>query len=133
MHQDLSLDDFFTGLLAALCDEGVGALTVRGDDFYQAVEKTYKTLENLASDYDVDPRFAIFLDPVYGDSASIREAISGAVLRDVATLDNADYRDLRINLDPDQAEGLLNGLPGAADLYGRLAKAFLGSYRFATA
>ncbi|MGX1612572.1 hypothetical protein ACWIF8_01600 [Micromonospora chalcea] len=133
MKRDMTLDDFFTGLLAALADRGVGVLAVRGDEFYQAVRTSYQTLEHLASRYQIDPRFAIFLDPIYGDSALVREAVGSAIVRHLATLESSESQDLRIRLGREQAESLLRQLPGSAELYEKLADAFLGSYPFVAA
>ena len=130
MKQDLTLDDFFTGLLAALADRGIGVLALRDEHFYKAILDSYQILDGLAGSYHVDCRFAIYLDPIYGDSSVVREAVSGVVMKNLAVLESSDRHDLRIRVDRDQAENLLTRLPGKPALYEKLASVFLRSYPY---
>jgi hypothetical protein len=130
VRRDLTVDDFLTGLLAALANRGVRVISIRGDEFYRAIEQAFHALESTANERAIEPRFAVFLDPVHGDSPVIREAISSVVLRDLASLDNPEYQDLRLKLTRGQAELLLKTLPGGAALYELIADAFIASYPY---
>lgn len=132
MRRDLTVDDFATGLLAALASRGVRVISIRGDEFYGAIEKAFHVLEATADDKCVDVRFAVYLDPLHGDSPVVREAISTVVLRDLASLDNPEYQDLRLKIVDDQAKLLLETLPGGEALYQQLADAFVRSYPYIT-
>ena len=132
MARDLTADDFVTGLLAALAERGVRVISIRGEEFYSAIEYAFTTLEAVAGDHRVEPRFAVFLDPLHGDSPVVREAVSSVVLRDLASLDNPEYQDLRLKIVNDQAEMLLAALPGGAALYETLADAFVRCYPYIT-
>jgi len=128
--RDLTADDFVTGLLAALACRGVRVISIRGEEFYQAMEHAYRALEAAAAERLVEPRFAVFLDPIHGDSPVVREAISTVVLRDLASLDNPEYQDLRLKMVEGQADLLLNTLPGGSALYEHIAEAFVMWYPY---
>lgn len=130
---DLTVDDFFAGLLAALVEKGIGVLSTRGEPFYRAVEASYRELEAVAHTRRLDPRFVILVDPIHGDSPVVREAVYGATLRHLASLDAPEFSDLRIKLDHAQAQTLLRHLPGGPGVYEEIAEIFLSSYPFVTA
>lgn len=133
MKQDLTADDFITGLLAALAVRGVRVISLRGGAFDQSMQTAYTALEARSEEYRVQPRFAIFLDPVHYDSPVVRQAVSGVVLRDIASLDNPEYQDLRLKISSLQAEALLGSLPGQPSLYKTLAEFFVGAYPYVSA
>lgn len=126
--RDLSMDEFMTGLLAAAAARGVETISIRGEAFYSAIESAYQQLESEAYTRDLNIRFFVMLDPVYGDSPIVRDAISGAVQRDLVSLDNPEYQDMRLKIGLDEAAVLLDRLPGGAELFGAIASAFLSEY-----
>lgn len=123
--RDLTLDDFFTGLLAALAGKGIALMPIKGEPFYRAIEASYRALEDLSDEYQVDPRFAVFIDPIHRDSAVVMEAVGSAVLRDLAVVDGPEFQELRIKLRRDQAENLLGQLPGGVPLFAAISEVFL--------
>ncbi len=129
MAQDVSLDEFLTGLFAALVERGVTSVSVRGESFYRAVEAAYQRLEDDQADYNVDPRFVILIDPIYTDCPTVREAIGSLMVRNVAWISGLVYDDLHLRIRYDEAQALLNYLPGGDSLYSELADTFLQSYR----
>jgi hypothetical protein len=131
--RDLTVDDFVTGLLAALACRGVRVISIRGEEFYEAMARAYQALETIAGREGIEPRFAVFLDPLHGDSPVVREAISAVVVRDLASLDNPEYQDLRLKIFEEQATMLLQSLPGGPSLYERIAEAFIQSYPYVNA
>lgn len=129
-HRDLTVDDFLTGLIAGLASRSVATVSLRGESFYQAIEQTFDRLRSEATARDLDLRFRVFRDPIYGDSAIVRDAISGAVQRDLVSLDNPEYLDMRLKVGPEEALLLLERLPGGQELFLRLADEFLHQYRW---
>ncbi|GAB7046104.1 hypothetical protein JCM9534A_12300 [Catenuloplanes indicus JCM 9534] len=132
-RRHLSLDDFFAGILAVLKLRGVRVISVHGDRFYRAIEASYEKLESRASDYNVEPRFAIYLDPIYEDSPVIQEAIAGAILRNIASISVPGNHDLQIRLGSAHAHGLLSRLPGGGALYGEIVDEFLAKTPYVAA
>ena len=130
LTKKLTRDDFLVGLLAALAKRGVIAISIRGREFYEAVECAFHSLEAVAGKFDVTPWFVIVLDPIHGDSPAIKESISSAVLRDIVSLDNPEYQDLRIKFGPTEADILLDNVPGGPELFDVLASTFIDAYPY---
>jgi hypothetical protein len=124
-RRDLSLDDFFAGILATLKIRGIRIITVHGDDFYRAIEASYGKLVARAGNYKVEPRFAIYLDPIYRDSPMVQDAIAGAILRNIASMSIPGHHDLHIRMGLAHAHALLLRLPGSPELYGEIVDEFL--------
>lgn len=128
MSADLTANDFVSGLLASFARKGIAAVSLRSPGFYTAALDAFGRLSQLAEKYEIDVRFYVFLDPIYGDSPVIREAVSDAVQRNLISLDNPEYQDLRLRIGSDEANLLLAKLPGGPELYEQLAEAFLADY-----
>lgn len=125
----ITADDFMTGLLAALALEGVETLSMRDEDFNQAVADAFTALQTRAAeDGDVRANFTIAVSATYGDSPDVRQAITRSVQRDLVSLDNPEYQKVRLKIDRSTARKYLDKLPGDADLYRAAAQEFLRHY-----
>ena len=122
---DVTVDDLMTGLIATCAMRGLSTLSLRGDRFFEAIEASYRELERLAPDAGLDVRFTVLLDRVYRDSPVVREAVSTAVQRNLISLDNPEYQEMRIKFSRDEAARLLKDLPGDARVYDRIADVYL--------
>jgi hypothetical protein len=128
MAEKLSADDFFTGLLAALRLKGHTSISIRGDRFDQALAAVFQALQDAAPAQDLDIRFRIRLHPVHGDSSTVRDSLYQAVQRNLISLDNPEYQDIRLKLTPAEAHAVLLELPGGDKFYADLADRFLEQY-----
>src|SRR5712692_1541287 len=111
-RKDLSVDDFMTGLISTLALRHHDVVSLRERDFFRRVEESFRVVTEDASRVGVEVRFWITLDDFHKDSPVVREAISAAVLRDLVSLDNPEYQDMRIKLTPREAELQLETVPG---------------------
>jgi hypothetical protein len=127
MNKRITADDFFTGLFAALALRGLTTLSLRDDAFDKAVARTFNKLQRMADEEGLNIRFRIRLHPLHGDSAIVRDSITNAVKRDLISLDNPVYQDIRLKLNPSEAEQYLSELPGGAPLFRQLVEEFLHS------
>lgn len=130
MSVDLTVDDFVSGLLAALVRRRVKAVSTRGDVFYEAVAAGYERLLKTVDESDsltVSLDFAVYLDPLYRDSPVIGEAITAAVQRNMISRDNPEFVDFRMKFGPSEADRILASLPGDPAWYDSAAAAFLAS------
>lgn len=126
---ELTADDFVLGLFAALTRDDVPTVSMREEHFYEAVQATYRRLQELQrQDPDVaELSFRVKLDPLYGDSAVVRNAINAVVQRTFLSLDNPEFVNIRSKLTPDQAERTIAHLPGKPEWYAELARTFAGA------
>lgn len=126
--QDITVDDFITGLVAAFADRDVSSVSIRSPEFYRAIERVFSHLEREAAGEGLEVRFLVALDPVYEDSPVVRDAISGAVQRDLVSLDNPEYQDMRLKIGRDEAALFLERVPGTPELFRALADEFMADY-----
>ena len=124
----ISLDDFMTGLIAGLAAEGVQAISIRDAEFYAAVDAAFRRLESISDERGLRLKFWITLNRVYGDSADVRVGITRAVQRDLVSLDNPVYVNMRLRVDESDSESYLRQLPGGPGVYRELTRAFLDHY-----
>ncbi|TXH08379.1 MAG: hypothetical protein E6R04_11065 [Spirochaetes bacterium] len=109
----VSLDDFVTGLVAGLAAEGIKAVSIQDTDFYAAVEAAFQEFESLIETAGLRLKFWITRNPVYGDSADVREGIARAVQRDLISLDTPTYLNMRLLVGPKDSPSYLEKLPGS--------------------
>ena len=127
-RDDVTIDDFITGLIAAFATREVASISIRGPEFYRAVADVYDKLLGMADTENLDVRFVVSLDPMYEDSPVVRDAISAAVQRDLVSLDNPEYQDMRLKVRPSEGKLFLKRLPLSAEMYEQLADGFLENY-----
>jgi hypothetical protein len=123
--EELSADDFIAGLFAALAKRRVKTLSMREDNFYAGTRASFEKLQFLSGgDNAIRLNFRVILDPLYGDSSVIREALNSAIQRRLVSLDNPEFVDIRMKFGPDEAVELIDRLPGDPSWYDQLADAF---------
>ena len=129
MSKRMTADDFFTGLFAALAVRGSDFFSIRNERFDAALAETFANdLRPMADAEDIELDFRIRLHPIHGDSLTVRDGISNAAQRDLISLDNPEYQDIRLKLTPKDAEPILEQLPASRELFIRVADAFLLKY-----
>lgn len=127
-NTDVTIDDFMTGLIAGLAKLGVTVVSIRDNLFYKAVVDAFNQFESEASGAGVRPRFWLSLNKIYGDSPDIRDALTRAVQRDLVSLDNPEYLDMRLKISSKDADLYFERLAGGADLYIDAAAKFRAAY-----
>ena len=124
----VSLNDFFTGLLAGLAHERVQTISIEGPSFYKAVVDVFQRLEAQAEDRHLNLRFWLTQDETHQDSPDVRDGITSAVQRRLISLDNPTYQRMRLKIDADEANDYLEDVPGGKELFLELAAAFKDEY-----
>ncbi len=125
MSTDYTVDDFVTGVIAACKTKGYQSISMRDDRFYRGMKASFDELQHEAAKRDLDVRFWVFLDQFHHDSPVISEAVRSAVVRNLVSLDNPEFVNMRIKVDAETAESLLNRLPVGPSLHRHLAEVFL--------
>lgn len=127
-RNSMTLDDFFTGFVAGLAARGVKVVSIRGERFHKAMEDVFHTLEQEADASGLRLKFVIHRNEVHGDSPDVREALAKGVQRDLVSLDNPEYQDMRLKITSQAAGAYFKRLPGSAELYIQLADSFIANY-----
>ncbi len=127
--KNLYVSDFITGLLAALTLEEVSVLSLRKHRLDIAIEKLNDDLEKEATLENLKIRFHIQTHPIHRDSSIIQEALYEAAQRDLVSLDNPEFQDVRLKISIEEAPLYLNSVLGSPEMYKRLAKRFIQYYR----
>jgi capsid protein len=124
----LSADDFFTGFFAALTMKRCKTVSRQGQTFDSALADTFDTFQKHAKELDIDLGFRIRLNPIHHDSVVVRDGIAGAARRDLVSLDNPIYQNIRLKLSEEEARKLLERLPGGQELFAGLVEQFFDVY-----
>lgn len=127
--QRLTANDFFTGLFSALKLRGESSFSIRDDRFDSVIKQLYDGLESRATEEGVELAFRVKPHRIYGESKTVRMALSAAAQNRVISFDNPEYLDLRIKLDEDEAERKLQRLHVKPELFDNLASEFVQLYR----
>jgi hypothetical protein len=124
----MTLDDFFTGFVAGLAARGVRVVSIRGNQFHEAMEEVFRATEVEAAEEGVRLRFAISRNKLHGDSPDVREALAKGVQRDIVSLDNPEYQNMRLKIGKAYAAKYFDRLPGKPEMYLKMADTFLSKY-----
>lgn len=122
-------NDFFTGILAGLATHNVSTLSLRSNRLDKAFAQVFKDLQSESGDLNLDLRFRIRLHNIHGDSETVQQGLYEAAQRNIVSLDNPEFQDVRLRITLEDAEAYLAGVPGPADLYKRLAGNLIKYYR----
>lgn len=117
-----------TGFLAALAARHVTVVSIRETDFYAAVVRTFEELERQVAGTSLSLKFWLTQDSTHGDAPEVREGITKAVQRDLISLDNPTYTQMRLKISEADAARYLERVPGGADVYLPLADVFMDLY-----
>ena len=95
--------------------------------FYEAVRASSTSSSSWPTEKPdvINIAFRVKLDPLYGDSAVVRNAINAVVQRTFLSLDNPEFVTLQSKLNEAEAMDAIGRLPGRAEWYAEMADAFL--------
>lgn len=125
----LNANEFFLGLFAALKLQGQDAFSIRADRFDAAIKEIYEGAPHLPGGANVSLAFRVRPHEIYGDSRTVRRALTAAAQRRVISFDNPEYLDIRIQLDEFDAARKLRRLGAPEGFFDGLADQFLCAYR----
>jgi hypothetical protein len=125
----ISANEFFLGLFAALKLHGQDAFSIRADRFDAAIKEISEKAGALPGGNQVSLAFRVRPHEIYGDSRTVRRALTAAAQRRVISFDNPEYLDIRIQLDEFDAARKLSRLGAPEGFFDGLADAFLRAYR----
>lgn len=130
-QKPLYLADFMTGLFAALAQQNAPPLSLRENRFCRAVKDAFDHLEQEAEAYGVELRFYIEPHPIHGTDPDLDDELTEAAKRNLISLDNPEYQDIRLKIEAGDAPRYLKRVPGSPQMYLRLAEIVLAKYNAA--
>jgi hypothetical protein len=127
----VTVDDFMTGLLAGLALRGERLIDLADTRFDQAVAAAYEELLRRGTPgLEID--FEIIPDAVHGDSTVAQDALTAAIESRLVARVNPTFRRVRVVIDNPWAKTLMSELPGGAELYKDLTRAYMERYKAAS-
>jgi hypothetical protein len=128
--KSMYLSDLLTGLLAGLALRKIGALSIRSNQFDRALARLVdQDLQHEAEQHGFVLRFRVRPHEIHGDSTVVQRALYEAAQRDLISLDNPEFQDIRLKIAPNQARSYFEGLPGSPEMYEALSSKLLQYYR----
>ncbi len=124
----VTVGEFFSGLFAALADQGHRQVYRCGERFNEAVTVAFKSFDEEIASQGFKPSFVIILNPFYGDSEAIEQGLIASVTRDLISHLNPSFEQFQLNLAPEEASEILKTLPGGPELYRSVAEKFFDHY-----
>jgi hypothetical protein len=132
--QSLYLSDLLTGLIAGLALNKITALSIRNNQFDQALARLVdEDLKQEAERRGFVVKFRVRPHQIHGDSTAVQRALYEAAQRDLISLDNPEFQDIRLKIAPSEAPSYFNGLPGDPGMYAALSSKLLKYYQEAAA
>ncbi len=126
---NFTANEFFLGLFSALKLQGQDAFSIRADRFDATIREIYEKVPDLPGGENVSLRFKVRPHEIYGDSKTVRKALSAAAQGRVISFDNPDYLDIRVQLDEVDAARKLSRLDAPNGFFDSLADEFIRVYR----
>jgi len=125
---NLYLSDLMTGLLVAMAMRRKSVFSLRDSRIDRAMSRLFADVQEESERAGLRVRFRIQPHPIHGDSPAVHQALRDARKRDLASLDNPEFQDVRGKLHREDAAAYFEGLPGSPEMYQRLADKFLQYY-----
>jgi len=128
--KSLYLSDLLTGLLAGLALQKITALSIRNNQFDRALAKLVdEDLVREAERLGFVLKFRVRPHEIHGDSTVVQRALYEAAQRDLISLDNPEFQDIRLKIAPREARSYFEGLPGSPEMYEALSSKLLQYYQ----
>lgn len=128
--EPLYLSDLLTGLLAGLARLKVPKISIRRNQFDQALARLVDhDLQAEAAKHGLALKFRVRPHEIHGDSLAVHRALYEAAQRDLISLDNPEFQDISLKIEPSDAPSYFEGLPGTPDMYEALSSKLLEYYR----
>jgi len=132
-EKPLYLSDLMTGLFAALAMRELAVLSLRNSRLDRALERLADDVLAEATTEHLSVRFRLRTHPVHRDSTEIQHALWEAAQRELVSLDNPEFQNVRLKITSAEAPRYLANLPGSERMYRALADKLLNYYRDASA
>lgn len=128
-YSEVTMDDFVTGLFAALADMGFQSISLKTSLFYRSAQQAFEGFREAASAAGLPVDFDIEVDRYRHDCRPLRAGITRAVQRDLISLDNPVFLTIRLKIAEGEGQEYLESVPGEQGWYRDAAQRFVDAFR----
>lgn len=119
MNQLLTADQFVAGLISVLALRDRKHFVLKDSELDERFARAFEALLSKEEELGITPNFTFFVDPLHGDSVTLRETLLAAREKELIALNNPTFHTFDIKVDNARAQKYLDELP--------LPQAFLDS------
>ena len=111
MRNILTADQFVAGIISVLALRGRKHFVLKDTELDERFERAFDALVAKEEDFDVTPNFTFNIDPLHGDSVSLRETLLAAKEKELIALNNPSFHTFDIRLSDQRANRYLASMP----------------------
>lgn len=111
MNQILTADQFVAGVISVLALRDRKHFVLKDSELDEKFSRAFEVLVSKEEELGVTPNFSFYVDPLHGDSVSLRETLLAAREKELISLNNPTFHTFDIKVDNIRAEKYLDELP----------------------
>lgn len=111
MNQILTADQFVAGVISILALRNHKHFVLKDSELDEKFAHAFEVLVSNEERLGVTPNFTFYVDPLHGDSVSLRETLLAAREKELIALNNPTFHTFDIKVDDARAQKYLAELP----------------------
>lgn len=111
MRNILTADQFVAGIISVLALKHRKSFVLRDTQLDEMFQHAFEDLASNEEALDVTPNFTFFIDPLHGDSVSLRQTLLAAKEKELIALNNPTFHTFEIKVDDERARRYLSKVP----------------------
>jgi hypothetical protein len=111
MRTILTADQFVAGIISVLALKDQKRFVLRDTELDRKFERAFEALAEKEDELGVVPNFTFFIDPLHGDSVSLRQTLLAAKEKELIALNNPTFQTFEIKVNDDRARRYLKKVP----------------------
>jgi len=120
----LTADQFVAGIISVLALRGRKHFVLQDTELDEKFEHAFEALIASEDLRHVTPNFTFHVDPLHGDSVSLRETLLAAKEKDLIALNNPTFHTFDIKLSNQRATRYLANVPVPTAFFDRIVDEF---------
>lgn len=117
MNQILTADQFVAGVISVLALRDLKHFVLKDSELDEKFEHAFEVLLSNEEKFGVVPNFTFYVDPLHGDSVTLRETLLAAREKELIALNNPTFHTFDIKLNRSRAERYLAESPLPAKFF----------------
>lgn len=120
MPNILTADQFVAGIISTLVLRGRSHFVLRDTELDEKFQTAFEELVEHEDELNVTPNFTFIIDPLHGDSVTLRETLLAAKEKEIIALNNPTFHTFDIKLSEERANRYLDRLPISREFLARI-------------